>query len=76
MSTATDLEVGIDPKLRHEYMMLIKEIESLEEQQKKADQVLRLFDKVKDYSSSDPAKALLKQKAIRAKLECCDKIPK
>jgi len=76
MSTVTNVEVGIDPELRQEYSFLLKQIQELEEQYKKAEQVLRLFERMKDYTFTDPTKIEVKRKAIITKLKCSEQIPK
>ena len=76
MSTVTNVEVGIDPRLRQEYTELLKQINILEDQRKKAEQILRLFEKMKDYSTTDPSKIEIKRKAIRAKLNYSAQMPK
>lgn len=76
MSTVTNVEVGIDPQLRQEYTELVNQINLLEEQRKKAEQVLRLFEKMKDYSTKDPYKIEIKRKAIKAKLNYSAQMPK
>ena len=76
MSTVTNVEVGVDPRLRQEYTDLLNQLNILEEQYKKAEQVLRLFEKVKDYSITDSNKIEIKRKAIKAKLNYSSQIPK
>lgn len=64
MATFTELEVGVDPEIRKEYDALKKDLEIMENDIKKAEQVLTLLGKMESSGQPLPLdKQLLKSKA-------------
>jgi uncharacterized protein (DUF342 family) len=64
MATQTELEVGVDPEIRKEYDILKKDLDSMENDIKKAEQVLTLLGKMEVSGQPLPIdKQLLKVKA-------------
>lgn len=75
MATVTELEVGISPILREEYSALVRQMDEITQEIKKADQCLALLGKMESKGSLSTDKAELKLKAIRTKLTYGQKIP-
>ena len=75
MATVTELEVGISPVLREEYSALVRQMDEITQEIKKADQCLALLGKMESKGSLSTDKAELKLKAIRTKLTYGQKIP-
>jgi len=64
MATFTEIEVGIDPEIRKEYDQLKKEIEEMQIDAKKAEQILVMFSKMEENGRQLPVdKQILKAKA-------------
>jgi uncharacterized protein (DUF342 family) len=75
MATSTSLEVGIHPEIREEYDSIKIELERLEKEQKKMDQILTLLNRMENTGNLSPKKQQAKRKALRMKLEYYQRIP-
>lgn len=75
MATATILEVGVSPEVRREYEQLKEELDRLEKEQRKIEQVLAVIAKMESSGKLPPDKLITKQKALRARDEYNVKIP-
>ena len=75
MATITELEVGASPILREEYSQLVKEMDEISQELKKADQVLALLRKMESQGRLSPDKSNLRLKSIKTKLKCNQRIP-
>lgn len=75
MATATILEVGISPEIRQEYEQLKEELQRLEKEQHKIEQVLAVLSRMESSGRLPPDKLITKQKALRARDEYSVKIP-
>jgi uncharacterized protein (DUF342 family) len=68
MSTATDVEVGVDPALRNRHQELRKKIPEMESDIKKAEQAIVILKKIEDAGMLTPEKQTLLQKSLRTKI--------
>ncbi|MDQ2085866.1 FapA family protein [Herbivorax sp. ANBcel31] len=68
MSTPTDIEVGIDPSLKERYKELRSEIQTIEEDIKKADQAVTILKKFEAAGKLTPEKQQIMAKSIRTKV--------
>ncbi|MCM8901191.1 FapA family protein [Caldicoprobacter algeriensis] len=75
MATATILEVGISPEIRQEYEQLKEELQRLEKEQHKIEQVMAVLSRMESSGRLPPDKLITKQKALRARDEYSVKIP-
>ncbi len=75
MATATILEVGVSPEIRQEYEELKGELQRLEKEQQKVEQVLAVLSKMESSGRLPPDKLIIKQKALRVRNEYSVKIP-
>ncbi len=76
MATTTDLQVGINPLLREEYARLVKEMEGIVQELKKADQILDLLYKMEEAKGRLPIdKSRMRLEAIKTKLIYNERIP-
>lgn len=76
MATITELEVGISPLLRDEYSLLVKKLERVERENKKANQILNLFDKMELSGALSPDRVDMRLKTIKTRLANNEMIPK
>jgi len=74
MATVTDVEVGVDPSLRERYRVLKEEINTIENDIKKADQAIILLKKLEQAGALTPEKHELMTKSVRTKIFYSSKI--
>lgn len=75
METVTELEVGVNPSLRIEYQELIKQLDKCEAELKKADQALKILNRMEKTSGLPQKRIQIKSKTIRIKLSINQRIP-
>lgn len=68
LATATEIEVGTDPKLRERYKEIKEELNKLETEAKKADQAITILKKIEQTAALSPEKEELLAKSFRTKV--------
>lgn len=74
MATVTDIEVGVDPNLRERYKALREELNTVENDVKKAEQAITLLKKLESAGMLTPEKQEIMAKSVRTKLYYANKI--
>ncbi|HHV98977.1 MAG TPA: DUF342 domain-containing protein [Clostridiaceae bacterium] len=74
MATSTDIEVGVDPRLREKYKQVKDEISAVENDLKKSDQAINLLKKLQIAGMLTEDKENMLNKALRTKIFLTNKL--
>ncbi|NLM57578.1 MAG: DUF342 domain-containing protein [Clostridium sp.] len=74
MNTPTEIEVGVDPSLKDHYKKVREEIRRMEEDIKKAEQVIAILKKLEMSGKLTPEKQDIMAKSVRAKIHYSNRI--